>query len=63
MALQRVYVIREGGKNSRLVSAGTPAQAIRHVVKEKFTAGVASQSDLIELISGGIKVENAAQED
>lgn len=60
---QRVYLVTEQGSElPRLVRAGTPAQAIRHVVKAKFTAAPASQNDLIDALGKGATVENAADE-
>lgn len=52
----RIYVV--DGKH--LVRAATAAQALRHVVKNKHTVVVATQDALVELVSGGTKVEESS---
>jgi len=42
-----------------LVRAQSAAQAIRHVSSPIFTAEVASQNDLVDLLGKGIKVREA----
>jgi hypothetical protein len=63
----RIYRISEinspAGKLCALVRAGTQAQAIRHVVRNRFSADVATQDDLVGLLSAGVKVEDAGKED
>ena len=66
----RIYVVTEatpGGDDaskltSRLVDAGSAAQAIGHCVRPKFAARVAEQSDLVTLLGKGVKVEKAGAE-
>lgn len=60
----RIYRVTNGGPNDRLVRASNPAQAIRHIAKP-YKADVASQHDLIELLSldPPTKVEDASAED
>ncbi len=64
----RIYVVTETDENEgtvpgkKLVRAGNPAQAIRHVTKGRFTAEVADQDTLVACISAGTKVEDAAAE-
>jgi hypothetical protein len=45
---------------SRLVRAGTPSAAERHVSKPMFTASVATQDELVSLAASGVKVEEAS---
>jgi len=52
----RIYLVN-GPTGSRLVRASVPAQAITHVAKQSFSATIASQDDLVEALSIGIKVE------
>lgn len=57
----RVYVVKEEGVDKeRLVRAINPAQAIRHVVRKKFSADVATQDALIRVLSSGATVEEAS---
>ena len=63
MATTRIYVVRDTANESkRLVRASTQAQAIRHVVKDRFEVTVADQETLVFMMSGGAKVEDAAVE-
>ena len=52
----RIYLVT-GPTGSRLVKATVASQAITHVAKSAFSAKVASQDDLVEALSNGIKVE------
>lgn len=52
----RIYLVN-GPTGSRLVKATVASQAITHVAKSAFSAKVASQDDLVEALSNGIKVE------
>lgn len=60
----RIYVVTEmkagGVIDAHLVRASSQGQAVRHVVAERFVAEVASQDELVTLIAGGAKVEDAA---
>lgn len=61
----RIYTVTEAnepgqrGSVRHLVRASSQAQAIRHVVSEKFTADVATPDELVELCSAGVKVREA----
>lgn len=55
----RIYRVKVKDKKDQLVRAGTPAAAIRHVAKGIISADVASQDDIVELASDGVKVESA----
>lgn len=52
----RIYLVN-GPTGDRLVKATVASQAITHVAKSAFSAKVASQDDLVEALSTGIKVE------
>jgi hypothetical protein len=56
MASTRIYLVN-GPTGTRLVKASIASQAITHVAKSAFSAKVASQDDLFEAVSNGIKVE------
>lgn len=64
MAAKRIYVVSDGGipEGESLVKASTPAQAIGFVVRERYSAEVASQEQLVTLIGAGIKVQEAGEE-
>lgn len=49
-------------ENELLIEATTAAQAYRHVARKTWNATVATQTDLIELIGRGVKVEKASDE-
>jgi hypothetical protein len=53
----RIYLVN-GPTGSRLVKATVASQAITHVAKSAFSARVASQDDLVEALSSGVKVES-----
>lgn len=53
----RIYLVN-GPTGSRLVKATVASQAITHVAKSAFSVKVASQDDLVEALSSGIKVES-----
>lgn len=62
---KRIYVVTEDhdeGERKTLVRAATPAQAIRHEVKDRFTAEVATTDEVAELVGGGTKVQDASVE-
>lgn len=52
----RIYLVN-GPTGTRLVKAAVASQAITHVAKSAFSARVASQDDLVEAVSSGVKVE------
>ncbi len=53
----RIYIVTTTDGATRLVKATVASQAITHVAKSAFSAKVASQDDLVEAVSNGIKVE------
>jgi hypothetical protein len=56
MATTRIYLVN-GPTGNRLVKASVASQAITHAAKSAFTAKVASQDDLVQAVSNGVKVE------
>jgi hypothetical protein len=59
----RIYLVTDKSTNKpRLVRAGHPAPALRHVADAAFTVRVASQDDLLKAIEAGVKVESIAAE-
>jgi hypothetical protein len=54
---ERIYVVG-GPQGIRLVNATTKQQAIAHVANSTIKAHVASQTDLVELLTEGWKVEH-----
>jgi hypothetical protein len=55
---ERIYVVR-GPNTTHLVNAPSKASAIAFIADSQFTADVASQMDLVNLLTEGFKVEFA----
>lgn len=53
----RIYLVTSTSGAVRLVKATVASQAITHAAKQSFTVRVASQDDLVEALSNGVKVE------
>lgn len=63
---KRIYVVMGdiGNKiEEHLVKASTASQAIRHVVSNTYDAKVPSQDKLVDLISKGVKIQEAGQDE
>lgn len=58
----RIYVVVEKDGTKRMIEATSQAQAIRHCVKDRFTASVATAKDVADLSRAGIQVERAGEE-
>ncbi len=59
MSDTRIYIVTDSeAKASQLVRAPNAAQAIRHAAK-RFSAEVASQQELVDLVMKGVKVEES----
>ena len=57
MAQSRIYIV--GTPNgTRLVRASVRQQALTHAATSMFTVRVASQDDLVNALSEGVKIEN-----
>lgn len=56
----RIYAVEDSkSKTVALVEASTPAQARGHCARKQYAAKVATQTQLVELLGKGIKVEKA----
>lgn len=56
----RIYVVGAPGSNKkRLVKAASPWQAIKHAVKDKVQANVATTVEVAELMQAGVELETA----
>lgn len=64
VATTRIYVVspKAGGGKPRLVRAGHPSHALRHVADDSYTVTVASHDDLERLLPAGVAVERIAHE-
>lgn len=59
---QRIYIVRNKADNSlrsRLILAGNPAQAMRHVANDLFAVKAASATDVAELMGNGTTLEKS----
>jgi len=62
---QRIYIVRnktDGENTSRLILAGNPAQAMRHVANDLFSVKAASATDVAELMGAGATLEKSKAE-
>lgn len=57
----RIYAIAENGELKHLVRAPNPAQAIRHVTANRYSAEVADQETLLRLLGDGVSVTDASK--
>jgi hypothetical protein len=62
-ATRRIYAVRRNDEIVGLIRAGNPSQAVRHVVRQDYSANVAEQEELVSTISGGMKVQDAGADD
>ena len=65
-AAERVYLVTgpQGPEiRQRLVKASTANGAIRHAVKQHFSAVIPSQEDLVRLGKAGVEIEQAGSEE
>jgi len=59
---KRVYLVKDRTTNiPRLIRASNRTHARGFAAIDKFGVSIADQDDLIELIGGGMKVEDAAK--
>lgn len=61
MAQQRIYLAAHGDAK-RLIRATSQANARNHIARNSITVAVASQDDIVALVSGGHKVEETSAE-
>lgn len=63
--LRRIYSVRDEladpDTKPRMVKAASQAQAIHHVVQDRFTATVTSAEDAYQLGTAGVIVEDASK--
>lgn len=63
MTPTRIYLVTAATDGeARLVRASSPAQAIRHVARERYRCNVAAQETLVEMLSAGDPVETAGEQ-
>lgn len=63
MTATRIYSVFDSEVGvTHLVRAATKSQAVNHVVRARFEANVATQSELVALIAEGVAVEDATAE-
>ena len=60
MSKQRIYIAKHG-ESKRLIRASTPAAARNHIARDSIMVDVASQDDLVEMISKGRVVEETTE--
>lgn len=60
MTKTRIYVV-ENKDETHLVEALSAAQAVRHVVRERYSVRIATTKLVAELMQVGIPLESAAQ--
>ncbi len=58
-ANQRIYVATHG-EAKRLIRAHSPAAARNHIARHTIAVEVASQDDIVQLVSAGCLVEETA---
>jgi hypothetical protein len=56
MAINRIYVVKNGDKE-RLIEATGKSNALSYAVKTTLTVELASQGDLVRLLGDGVAVE------
>jgi hypothetical protein len=61
----RIYLIKEVGNEDtvRLVRAGSKAQVLRHLVKDRFTIENPSTADVGDYVEAGVPIERVANND
>jgi hypothetical protein len=65
----RIYLIKELGNDGtqdnkiRLVRAGSKAQVLRHLVKDRFSIENPSTADVGDYVEAGVPIERVANND
>ena len=57
----RIYVVKNSTGEERLIEATSQAQALSFVVKDTLTVELASQTELVRLVTEGVVVETAGE--
>jgi hypothetical protein len=60
--MKRIYLVGTG-QQVRLVRAPNRAQALAHVARSTIAVSVATQNDLVKMLTAGIQVEDVTQAD
>lgn len=61
---QRIYLVRDTvADESRLIRAGSPAQVMRHLMKDRFVIERPSTADVADYIEDGVPVERVENVD
>jgi len=60
MSVTRIYVVLIGNSVQRLVEAGSAAQAIRHCVRDQYSAKAAAPKEIAHYMAGGMRIEQAS---
>lgn len=65
MTATRIYIVGSSDPAFpiRLVKAAVRQQALSHVAQSLFTVRVASQDDLVNALTSGVKIESARDAD
>lgn len=58
---KRIYIVKDNDAR-RLIRAANVAQARNHVARDTLQVAVASQDDLVSLVLGGARVEDAGEQ-
>jgi len=58
----RIYKVTNKAGITQGIRAATQAQAIRHAARGEYKAAVASQDDIVSMMSAGVKIEEAGKE-
>jgi iron only hydrogenase large subunit-like protein len=61
--MSRIYLVSDDNFGRYLVRANTPQQAIATIAKQQYTVKVASQDELVALVSDGKKVVEARKDE
>jgi hypothetical protein len=56
---QRIYLAVHG-ESKRLIRAATPAAARNHIARDSIQVSVATQDDIVDMVSAGRAVEETA---
>ena len=60
---KRIYCVKQGNDEARLVSAANRSQARNYVARDTITVTIPSQSELMELAVAGVQVEEAGEQE
>lgn len=60
--MKRIYLVGNG-QQIRLVRAPNRAQAVAHVARSSIAVNVATQDELVKLLTSGAQVEDVSQVD